>query len=136
MADEIKESNAKRTLETIKASAFRPVYEPLDLGEISPEFSGQSLKVLRNPSRLFRRTFLELGMNNADFQEWVGYIFDMTADQAREWLDIMDQSLFVFLLAPVYIEATETMPARIQNRYVVELWDKYATDRAKKYHER
>jgi hypothetical protein len=134
MAEDTPISETLRTLNAIRASAFKPVYEPLDLGKISPEFSGQTLQVLRNPSRLFRRTFLELRMSNNEFAEWVGYIFNMTTEQATEWLDNADQGLYVFLFSPVYIDATETEPARVEQRYVIQLWDQYATDCAKKYH--
>ena len=131
-----KQSEAKRILESIKASTFKPVYEPLDLGEIAPEFSGQTLQVLRNPSRLFRRTFIDLTISSDDFVEWVGYIFDMSKEQAVEWLDTIDQSLHVFMFVPLFIAATETTQARWQQRALVEIWDTYAVDRAKKYHAR
>lgn len=121
-------SETFRILDEIKASTFTPIYEPLDLGTIAPEFSGQTVQVLRNPSRRFRRTFLSVSVTSEEFPEWVAYIFQMSVEQAEAWLDTIDQGLSVFLFVPLAINN------RYQQCALVELWNTYAIEAGKKYH--
>jgi len=129
MAEELNESSASKALRHTKES-LKPVYEPLDLSTISEEYTG-SIDVLRNPTKLFRRTFFESGLSGQEMAEWMGYIFNMPPEQAREWLDNVDQALYLFLVVGAVIDGEGGKP-EYKLGHIYRLWDEYAQGRAKK----
>ncbi len=131
MAEENTESNAARVLRQIKDNPnTKPVYEPLDLSTISDEYTG-SIDVLRNPTKLFRRTFWGSSLSGREMAEWTGFIFNMAPDQAREWLDNIDQALYIYLIAGMPIE-DDSGNTVYKLGHIYRLWDEYAQGRAKK----
>jgi hypothetical protein len=124
------ESAHMQTLRRVQASGMRWVYEPLDLSTIDADYTG-TVNVLRNPTRLFRRTFYESSFNAQEMAAWLGFILNMTPDVAREWMDNVDQALYIYLIIGTMI-TDDNGKVRYQLGHIYQLWDEYAQGRAKK----
>jgi hypothetical protein len=103
---------------------YTPIYEPFDLGEIDPRFAGQSLNILRNPTRKFRREYWTL--DAAGTEKAIAFILGLDVDAANEILDSLDgfitRALFVMTMV-----GDEVIQA-----HVVKLWDRYSDAQVKK----
>ena len=100
------------------------IYEPLDLGAFSPDLAGQTLNVLRNPTRGMRIKFLP--STGQEFLDCVAEILNVKPDEVNAIFDGYDAALFQWLFVPVAGDSGLILP------YVYELWDAYADETIKK----
>lgn len=107
-------------------SEYKPVYEPLDLGEIDERYAGQSLPILRNPTRKFRRAFLL--SNGAEYFDGIAFILGVDKDKTVEMLDDMEDALVSYIFLGVWSDGKLG-----QLPYVYKLWDRWSGERAKEY---
>jgi len=105
---------------------YKPIYEPFDLGEIDPRFEGQSLNILRNPTRKFRREYWNL--QSEEFQAAQAFVLGVPLDKVDETLDNFDQFVIRILFTMAFVDGEVIQP------YIVKLWDKYSDEQVKKFY--
>lgn len=103
---------------------YKPIYEPFNLGEIDPRFEGQSLNLLRNPTRKFRRDYWNAKGDN--FVQAQAFILGVQLDQVDATLDEFDQFISRVLFSQAFIDGEIIQP------HIVKLWDRYSDEQAKK----
>lgn len=107
----------------------RPVFEPFDLGEFAEEYRGQTVRLLRNPSRAFWREYqlapgsdtwryIGAAMELPDDLDTVSAALDNIPRDAIRWLflGVLDQ------------ESGELIPP-----YIMTLWDEWEAGRVKAF---
>lgn len=105
---------------------YIPLRLSLDLGEIDERFAGQSLPMLRNPTRKFRREFIS-SMGEKYF-DGIAFILGVEREKVNELLDDVEDSLVTFLFLGVWGEGKlEQLP------HVYKLWDAYTAEQAKRF---
>ena len=107
-------------------SEYKPLHLPLDLGEIDERFAGQSLPILRNPTRKFRREFLT--SMGEKYYDGIAFILGVEREKVNELLDEIEDSLVAFLFLGVWGDnKLEQLP------HVYKLWDAYTSEQAKRF---
>lgn len=118
-------------LETTKvingvARYYKPVYEPLNLGEIDERYAGQSLPILRNPTRRFRRSFLI--SNSDEYVEGIAFIMGVEREKVNELLDDMEDAITAYIFLGVWDDGrVKQLP------HVYKLWDSWSAERSKEF---
>ena len=103
---------------------YTPIYQPFDLGAFDASLAGESVPILRNPTRAMRREYIT--SQSDDFAARVAFICDTTAAQLETILAPYDAVLFVWLFVGLVVDGQITLP------HVYALWDAYAVERIKK----
>lgn len=103
---------------------YKPIYEPFNLGEIDPRFEGQSLNILRNPTRKFRREYWTL--NADETEKAIAFILGLPVSEANEVLDNLDGFITRALFVMTLVDDEVITP------HIVKLWDRYSDEQVKK----
>lgn len=103
---------------------YKPIYEPFNLGEIDPRFEGQSLNILRNPTRKFRREYWALDSEGTE--KAIAFILGLEVPEANEILDNLDGFIARALFIMTMVGDEVVTP------YIVKLWDRYSDEQVKK----
>lgn len=105
---------------------YTPIYTPLNLGEIDERYAGQSLPILRNPTRKFRREFI--ASVGETFADNLAFILGVERDKLNEILDGLEDAMVRYLFAGSWDEkGVAVWP------HMYKVWDNYADEQAKKY---
>jgi hypothetical protein len=103
---------------------YTPIYEPFDLGEIDQRFAGQSLNILRNPTRKFRREYWTL--KGDDFERAMAFILGLDVPEANALLDSLDG----FIVRALFVMSQ--IDDDIIQAHITRLWDRYSDEQVKK----
>ncbi len=103
---------------------YKPIYEPFNLGEIDPRFEGQSLNLLRNPTRKFRREYWTLDSDGTE--KAIAFILGLPVTEANEVLDNLDGFITRALFVMTLVDDEVITP------HIVKLWDRYSDSQVKK----
>lgn len=101
------------------------IYEPLDLGVFDPDLAGDTIQILRNPTRGLRIKFLP--STGDEFLAYVAEIIDMPVAGISTLLDDFDSTFFTWLFVPIMGD-----DGKLILPYVYELWDRYTEATVKK----
>jgi hypothetical protein len=114
--------------------------EPFDLGEFDAEFAGQTVSLLRNPTRGFRVSYVKaawnasLGLEGARFREHLAVIMgaedgDAVQTVVEDMPDDVFHWLFLYTVGD-YDSELKAFKTHIEPR-IMTLWDEYITERVK-----
>lgn len=99
------------------------IYKEFDLGEYDEELRGQTVAILRNPTRAFRQSFVTA--SGSDFLEHVARILATDVPGVEVAMGCYDAALFVWLFIPTFDDGKLQLPR------VYALWDEYTAERVK-----
>lgn len=117
---------------------YECIYADLDLKRYEPLLDGQTIRLLQNPTRKFRREFASECFKSAT-PEWMAMlcvVFDCTEEHLGELLDEMPAEIFHWLLIPhMKDREDEAKPLDLDKDviwpFIFTVWDEYVDARVK-----
>lgn len=94
------------------------IFEPLDLGKFSPDLAGDTIQILRNPTRGLFIKFLQA--RGDEFIACVAEILNVPVDGIDTLFNAYDAALFTWLFVPIIGD-----DGKLIFPYVYELWDRH-----------
>lgn len=117
----------------------RPIYGPLDLGELDPERKGQTLRVLLNPTLKLRGEFTRaaFAVPSDRWLELVAQILDTTTEHIldEDKAGNVEHAIFAAIFAHAH-EGYDKEAGEYRNlsqAHILHFWDTYAIARRKAY---
>jgi hypothetical protein len=104
---------------------YTPIYAPYDLGAFSEDLRGQTIDLLQNPTRGFRKSFF--GAIKDEFIADVAYICNIRVEDIDQAFAQYEEALFMWLFVPVMGNDEKVILPQ-----VYRIWDVYAEERVKK----
>ena len=111
------------------ALGFPGVYAPYDLGDYDERFRGQTILLLRNPSRKFRRDYMRA--SGAEWLRYVATVCNCTVHQVEELLDTCDPQVLRGVFIGIYAPAADGRPEILIQPQVANVWDAWEEERVK-----